>query len=220
MKNPLFLFACLFLCTATLMAQSVHSAVTDRRLSLNVGVEASTAVPFNPTYSESSTGVNYWNSHHDLYGGGVYADLRLTRRVSLEAEGRILQSEKTVAHGFSNAHAWGEDTFLVGPRVTVLRKGKFEPYAKGLVGAALSTGNATFGSFSGARGVLWGDKSFYFAYAAGGGVDYHLNRHYTIRLFDAEWQGWNQTLATTLVKGKDIMIHPMTASIGISYRIR
>ena len=220
MKNPLFAFACLFLCTATMMAQSVHSAVTDRRLSLNIGVEASTAVPFNSTYSESSTGVNYWNSHHDLYGGGVYADMRLTRRIDLEVEGRVLQSEKSSNTSFKGARAWGEDTFLIGPRVSLIRKWKFEPYAKGLVGAGFTTGNAFFASYTGATGVMWGDKNFNLAYAAGGGVDYHLNKRYTVRLFDAEWQGWSQSIGTTLSKQHGVTIHPVAASIGISYRIR
>jgi len=220
MKNPLFAFASLFLCTATMMAQSVHTAVTDRRLSLNVGVEASTAVPFNPTYKESSTGFTYWNSHHDLYGGGVYADLGLTRRISLEAEARFLQIKKTGSTLDPIARSWGEDTYLIGPRVSLLHKWRFEPYAKGLVGAGITTGNAFFTSNTGSELLMWGDKSFNLAYAAGGGVDYHLNRHYTIRLFDAEWQGWSQRITTTASGLTDVNIHPITASIGISYRLR
>ena len=75
----------------------------------------------------------------------------------------------------------GENHVLVGPRYRFI-KGRFTPYAKGLVG--LGTINFQVGSYQQAS------SQSYFIYALGGGVDFRASRHINIRLIDYEYQLW------------------------------
>jgi len=120
-----------------------------------------------------------------LYGMGAYLDARFTRWVQIEAEGRWLHW-----HEYAGID---ENTYMIGPRIPIHTFHGFTPYGKVLVGFAdgsFLTGNAT-------------------ALAYGGGVDYQLTPHFTLRAIDFEYQQWRVTPS----------IWPYGGSIGLSYKI-
>jgi hypothetical protein len=74
----------------------------------------------------------------------------------------------------------GEDTYLIGPRY-VFHHQRFNPYAKALFGLGRINYQFDFRPHS-------SDSTF--AYAIGGGLDYHLSRSINIRAIDFEYQQW------------------------------
>ncbi len=81
-------------------------------------------------------------------------------------------------------------TYLFGPKFT-LRRGKWSPFVQALFGGAW-VGAGIEGECDGARraqGEVCGASSSLnsFAMALGGGVDYKLMDHISIRLFDADY---------------------------------
>ena len=106
-------------------------------------------------------------------GVGIYADLDLPKHLGIEALYRNA-SLKT-------PHDIGENHLLVGPRLSV-HKGRFIPYGKALVG---------MGTINFQQGYFVSDSSqSYLIYAFGGGLDYHVSRHFNVRAFDFEYQLW------------------------------
>lgn len=128
-------------------------------------------------------------------GGGVYVDFDVNRRWGLEAAGRWLR-----IHNNIDLH---EDHYQIGPRVNFLTWRKFHPYAKGFVGVGKFTFPTNAGSITGDGGYLM--------YGFGGGVDYRLNRKWTIRAADFEFQHWPDFTGGA--------INPYGANVGVSYRI-
>ncbi len=125
-----------------------------------------------------------------LGGVGIFVDINPIRQVGLEAEGRWLRQNK-----LANTT---ESTYLIGPRAQI-RRGRFSPYIKTLVGL----GHFNF-PYNFARGS-------YFVIAPGGGVDFSINSDLKIRMIDVEYQEWPQFTFGTL--------HPYGVSFGFSYRI-
>ena len=66
-----------------------------------------------------------------LFGPGAYVDVRFSRWVQIEVEGRWLR--------FNEYFGIGEDSYLIGPRVPIHTFHCFTPYGKFLVG--FSTGD-------------------------------------------------------------------------------
>jgi hypothetical protein len=99
--------------------------------------------------------------------GFVDADTR--RRLGLEGEARWLVFRQT-----ENVHV---STYAIGPRYR-MNIGRFQPYAKGLVG---------FGEFNYPYNYAHGS---YLVVAPGGGIDFRLNRRIHLRLADFEYQYW------------------------------
>lgn len=99
-----------------------------------------------------------------------YVDADSIRRFGIEAEGRWLEFHQT-----NNIHA---ETYLAGPRYH-FNIGRFQPYVKGLAG---------LGKFNFTYNLAQGN---YFVVATGGGLDYRLNRRWSVRA-DAEYQYWPQ----------------------------
>jgi len=181
-------------------AQVIHSA-TASQFSLTVG---GTASAFQPEYagwwggsqcnSTSNPIVCYpisTASPQALFGVGTYVDVRLTRWVQLEAEGRWQR--------FNQYYGINQDNYLIGPRLPVYHFWKATAYAKALGGYSkmnFGTGTGT-GSFT--------------TIAVGGGLDVKMTKRLSLRLIDAEYQYWpawgNSTLA------------PYGASVGIGYKI-
>ncbi len=125
-------------------------------------------------------------------GFGVYAEIDPTWRYGAEAEVRFSR--------FGTDENVYETTYLVGPRVTLSRRpGKFRPYAKFLIGV----GHINY-PFNYATGS-------YLAYAPGGGLDYAVNDHWTVRAVDFEYQDWPKFTYGAL--------NPYGVSVGISYRL-
>lgn len=143
-----------------------------------------TASLYNPDYISNGVG-----------GPGVYVDFDLDRHLGLEAAGRWLRF-----HGNVDLH---EDHYQIGPRYSFLTFGKFHPYVKGFVGVGKFTFPTNAGNITGDGGYLM--------YGAGGGLDYHLNRKWTIRAVDFEFQHWPDFTPGAIT--------PYGVNVGFSYRI-
>jgi hypothetical protein len=147
-----------------------------------------------------SVGAFYSNFRTDftpnrLGGAGLFVDWDLLGKLGVEGEARWLR--------FNEQQGLYEDNFLVGPRYS-RRYGKFRPYAKFLMGG----GEIVFPNKEGSGG--------YFAFVPGGGLDYRLSRHITIRAIDYEYQFWPSA------PGGPFVSHGLTPSgfsFGAAYRI-
>jgi len=183
----------LALAAAAAPAQVVHSA-TGHEISITAGGLASAFQPdFAGSWALAPNGLYYpvaQSSNSWLLGGGAYVDLRLTRWVQLEAEGRWLRLNR-----FQDIH---EDNYLIGPRVPVYRFRNATVYGKALGGfSRMDLGFGYHGSFT--------DIAF------GGGVDLKVTKRLSIRAFDGEYQYWPYWGNSKL--------NPYGASVGIGYRI-
>lgn len=128
---------------------------------------------------------------HHVYGGSVFLDANLSRRVGLEAEVRRLS-----VHTDEDVR---ESTYLIGPRISTNRR-NFRPYVKVLAGR----GQFTF-PYHYAQGS-------YLVIAPGAGLDWRLPRtRISIRVLDFEYQMWPQFSYGA--------IHPYGISSGISVRV-
>ena len=124
-------------------------------------------------------------SPYRLYGMGVYVDFKVNRWVVVEGEGQWLR--------FNQYLGINEDTYMVGPKVPITNFKGLTHYGKVLVGV----GGGSF--LNGHTSVL----------AYGGGLDYRLNRRFTLRAFDFEYQQWFVTP----------QLHPYGGSVGIGYKL-
>jgi opacity protein-like surface antigen len=143
-------------------AQATHAA-TERKLSLTAGVQGSA---FQPDFT-TSDGVG--SSPDYLFGVGAFADVRFTRWIQIEVEGRWLHINPDLN--------FDETNYLAGFRVPIRTYGKITPYVKVLDGvgdASFLTGHAS-------------DLTF------GGGVDYKLSKKFVLRAGDFEYQRWRTT---------------------------
>ncbi len=147
------------------------------------------------------TGGAYYSSFHSDYtpnrlgGAGIYVDWDVFGRIGVEGEARWLR--------FNQQLGSYEDNYLAGPRYS-RRYGKFVPYVKFLMGA----GELEFPSNFGHGG--------YFALAPGGGLDYRLTRHVTLRVVDYEYQFWPSALGGGLPSNG---LTPNGFSFGAGYRL-
>ena len=169
----------------TARAQVAETA-TVRTFAVNAGGFGSVFWPndgSNPPYGESA---NY------LLGLGTYVDLRFTHWFQVEGEARWLH--------FNEYAGENQSTYLIGPKVPVVRFGRADIYGKALIGVGRMTfpNNYGYGSFT--------------ALAFGGGADYRLSRKVTLRAVDFEFQDWPKFLP-------GFSIHPYGASVGMSYRV-
>lgn len=138
--------------------------------------------PYYPVAETSSTA---------LFGVGAYVDVRFTRWIQIEAEGRWQR--------FNQNAGIHQDNYLIGPRVPIHRFWKATLYGKALVGYS----NMTFDSL--------GDHGRFTTLAFGGGADIRLTRRISIRAFDGEYQYWP--------KWGNSSLSPYGVSMGIGYRI-
>jgi len=104
-----------------------------------------------------------------MAGIAGFIDLDTKRRFGIEAEGRWLEYHQT-----ANVHA---ETYSIGGRYH-FDLGRFEPYAKGLVG---------FGDFNFPYNYASGR---YLVVTAGGGLDFRWTRSIYVRAIDFEYQDW------------------------------
>lgn len=132
--------------------------------------------------SATSTKASLWagaggSGYYIQYGGsnelGItgFIDADTGHRLGVEAEGRWLEYHKK-----DDIHI---ETYLGGLRYR-FNVGRFQPYAKGLVG---------IGNFNFPYGYAYGR---YLVAAGGGGVDYRLNHRWSVRAVDFEYQYWPQ----------------------------
>lgn len=143
------------------MAAPAHGQVTpaaDRGgLSLSAGVMGS--------------GYTLQYGDRKMLGIAAFVDAQSRRRLGAEAEGRLLTFHRT-----ADVHA---STYLAGPRYH-LDLGRFEPYAKALIGEGLFTFPYDYA------------HGHYLVVASGGGLDIRINRFVKVRAIDAEYQMWPQ----------------------------
>jgi hypothetical protein len=165
----------------------VPPAATQRTFSISAGAIGSV---FQPDYGGG--GIPQTSSNR-LYGVGGYVDIKFTRWVQAEAEGRWLN--------FNQLYDIKESNYLIGPRVPIHTfKRRITPYGKVLFGFS----NMTF------ENKLATGRFTTIAY--GGGVDIKMTRRFTLRAFDFEYQQWpnwynNQGL------------YPYGGSVGVSYKV-
>ena len=100
-----------------------------------------------------------------------FVDADAVNHFGVEAEGRWLEWRQV-----ASVHA---ETYLIGPRYH-FNVGRFQPYAKGLVG---------LGEFNFPYNLATGSST---DVAAGGGADYRLSRRWSVRARDFEYQYWPQ----------------------------
>jgi opacity protein-like surface antigen len=95
----------------------------------------------------------------------------------------------------------GENSVFIGPRY-IYHKGRFAPYAKVLFGIGDIAIQEVQDNPQGGAGK-------YFAYGAGGGIDYRVTRHLVAR-GDFEYQHWSYLTGLT----------PTVFTVGAAYRFR
>ena len=155
-----------FGCTVLLLAVCLLSA----SLASAQAVESATHGGFTLSAGASGSGFYLQYGARKMLGVTGFVDADTWRSIGIEAEGRWLEIHQT-----ANVHA---ETYLIGPRYH-RNVGRFQPYAKGLVG---------FGQFN--FPYNYGHGS-YLVIAPGAGVDYRLSHRFRWRT-DFEYQIWPQ----------------------------
>ena len=203
--SSLFFSILLFAGAVVASAQVVPSG-TGRQVSITAGGMASI---FQPDFAGqwtyvctsmcsplSTTSTGYYSpvaqaSNQPLFGVGAYVDLRLTRWVQIEAEGRW-------SH-FNAFDGITQDNYLIGPRLPVYHFWKATVYGKAL------------GGFSKMNFDSYGDHNNFTTFAFGGGVDVKLTKRISLRAADVEYQyspWWGNSA-----------LSPYGASVGVGYKI-
>jgi hypothetical protein len=186
-KFAFFSLVCVLSAGALVARAQVVPSATRSQLSLTAGGLGSL---FEPDYA--GNGIPEAAPNH-LFGVGAYVDLKITRWVQLEGEGRWLRFNQ-----YENIY---EDNYLVGPRVPIHTFSFMHatPYGKVLFG--------------------YGKMNFEYSYAYGrfadiaygGGVDLKLTNRISLRAIDFEYQQWPNWVNGTL--------KPYGGSVGVSYRV-
>lgn len=140
---------------------------------------------------------NFYSDFNPVHlgGAGIYVDWNLFGKLGVEGEARWLR--------FGQFQGSYEDNYLVGPRYSFPHK-KLVPYVKFMMGA----GELQFNNNEGHGG--------YFTFAPGGGLDYRLTRHVTVRVIDYEYQMWPSALGGGYPNNG---LTPHGFSFGVGYRI-
>lgn len=164
-------------------------------------LHAQAVAPVTPKLATLSVGGFFsfgqmdYGQHHNL-GIGAYGDFdyRVWRNVGVgvEGEARFLN--------FHEKSGVSSQNFLGGPRVTYQVGRRFLPYGKFLVGGS----RFKYPSFISTQTYT------YTTFAYGGGLDYKVNSHITVRPADFEYQHWDFP-PTGLT--------PWVYSAGVSYRL-
>jgi opacity protein-like surface antigen len=126
-----------------------------------------------------------------IQGITFFGDLNLSPHIGAEAEYHYV--------ALITPTDIGENSFFAGPRF-ILPRGRFRFYAKALLGV----GSIVLQDNKRAAGA-----GTYFAYAAGGGVDYQISRRWVAR-GDYEFRHWSYLSGLT----------PSAITVGAAYRFR
>jgi opacity protein-like surface antigen len=204
MRRSFIGFFCILLTVATVSHAQVVPSATSRQFSVSAGGMGSV---FQPDYmgdwklSGSVYNPVAASSDYPLIGIGAYVDVRFTRWIQIEAEGRWMRFNT-----YSNIH---QDNYLIGPRIPIHRYGRFTPYAKALVGiTSMDMGpHPTCGVIC----KVPDPTGRFLTVAYGGGVDMKLTRKFTLRAVDAEYQQMPSCFGSS--------VSPYGASVGVSYKI-
>jgi outer membrane protein OmpA-like peptidoglycan-associated protein len=165
--------------------------------------------PENSSRFNASLGFNYVRANappgscdcFGMMGGYLSAGYQINDWLSIEGE-------VTGQHG-NKISALGQDltlmTFAAGPKVQ-FNRGRFVPFGKVLVGGAHGS-DSYFPT-----GPSTSPTAASFAVQAGGGVDFLLTAHFSIRIFDIEY------LKTELPNGTNNEQNQLMGGAGIVYR--
>jgi hypothetical protein len=123
------------------------------------------------TVGATATGYALQYGERKMLGVAAIADIDTKRRIGFEGEAQWL-----IFHQTADVHT---ATYLIGPRYH-MTFGRFQPYAKGLVG---------FGQFNYPYNL---GKDTDLVIAPGGGIDFRLTNRLRLRLADFEYQFWPQ----------------------------
>jgi hypothetical protein len=191
-RSTVALLFILFAAGAVSVGAQVVPSATSGHISLTAGALASA---FQPDYACCAVAATAPNR---LYGVGAFVDVRFTRWVQVEAEGRWQR--------FNEFQGINEDNYLIGPRLPIhhFRFLKATPYVKALAG---------LGKMDFEADNAWGR---YAALAYGGGVDFRLTKRFIAR-GDFEYQQW---LRWPDIPGvANTAFFPYGASVGVGYKI-
>jgi opacity protein-like surface antigen len=145
-------------------------------------------------YSNIHAGFPYQSSQR-LWGFSVFADYSVNGPIGIEAEARFLH--------FNSFYDESEDNYLVGPRYVIRKFGRFQPYAKFLVGIGEIQYPFSIGNDS------------YLALAPAAGASYRLSPRWAIR-GEYEYQFWPGSPGFTNEPANQIK--PSGLHAGIAFR--
>jgi hypothetical protein len=191
--NRRFLTACLyslslFGCLSRANSQAIPAM--ERPIQLEGGAGFSFASPdYGGTSSAGTMILVPYIKGFTLFGDAVYH-----RRFGLEAEAHFdsILTPKDI----------GENTYMIGPKVSLIREGRMNLYVKALGG---------IGAFEYQKGVYAASHTdTYGAFAIGGGIEFNASRHITVRAIDIEQQSWPGFAPNGL--------KPFVTTLGIAYR--
>ena len=137
-----------------------------------------------------------YQSGQRLSGVGVFADFKWNGRIALSGDARFLHFG-----GFENST---ESSYLAGPKVYFLSRGRFQPYGKFLVGEGRIHYPFQIGDAS------------YFALAPGIGSGYRINHHWLLRA-EYEYQIWYGS--PDYANEPKHQLTPNGIHVGVAYRI-
>jgi opacity protein-like surface antigen len=160
--------------------------------------EIDLAVTYNGFYSHLTSTESFWQQG---IGGDVHVALTRTRHWGIAADVARQSSDNVAGSGVNLSQV----TFGVGPRYT-LRTTRWTLFGDALIGKAYATENA----FPSAPGVQSSANSI--AIQGGGGADYILTSHFSIRAIEAHW------LRTSLPNGTTNVQNSLQAGAGFVYR--
>ena len=192
-RSAVFVFSILFAVGAVAVRAQVVASATARQFSITAGGMVSI---FQPDFEGDWQSPSYQypvahTSPDPLFGAGAYVDVKFTRWVQLEAEGRWLR--------FNQYGGISQDNYLIGPRIPVFHFWRSSVYAKALGGYA----KMNFDSLS--------DNGSFTDLAFGGGMDVKLTKRLSLRAVDFEYQYYPRWSNSSL--------SPYGASVGIGYKI-
>ena len=179
-KRCLIALGCIAALPSVMHAQALPTA--SRAGVLQAGAGVSMANPdYTQKYIKGITGYATFDFTPHL---GVEADVHYTSLITPED--------------------FGENSYEAGIRY-VIRKGRYEPYAKGLFGI----GSGTFQT-----GIYMGNQhsTSYPIYSLGAGLDIRFSHHINVRAIDAEFQQWPTFAPHNLT--------PFMFTVGVAYRLR
>lgn len=112
-----------------------------------------------------------------LNGGNGWLALNATKSIAVVGEVGVQHASNVVGTGADLTLT----SYLFGPRYTVRRFGRLQPFAQVLLGGAHASGSLAPGS-SGLAG-----SANAFATIVGGGLDVRLNEHFSLRAIEANY---------------------------------
>lgn len=160
MKRYQFVGLFIFVVVASVAAHAQAAPVATRLGQVQLGAGFSFAIPdYGGTYIKGFT---------------VYGDADLWRRLGVEGEMHYIS--------ILTPTDIGENTYLVGPRFSLVRQGRVNVYVKALGGA---------GRFEYQSGYYQHPHTDTFGvFAVGGGIEFRASPHINIRAIDIEAQKW------------------------------